>query len=135
MFQEPLNAPFLNGLFSSGFLRRIAIVSPRYRLSPMCSLGTRIAAFRCHTSRSVKSPPSRHFQDRNLTTNNEKWGKDTGLCFARFVFSTFRGPLASHDSNPYPNRSRIARDNAAKFGMYALYILSADDLGDFSGIL
>ena len=35
-----------------------------------------------------------------------------GLCFAMFVFLTFRGPLASHDSNPYPNRSRIARYNA-----------------------
>ena len=37
-----------------------------------------------------------------------------GLCFAMFVFLTFRGPLASHDSNPYPNRSRIARYNATK---------------------
>ena len=37
-----------------------------------------------------------------------------GLCFAIFVFLTFRGPLASHDSNPYPNRSRIARYNATK---------------------
>ena len=37
-----------------------------------------------------------------------------GLCFAMFVFLTFRGPLASHDSNPYPNRSRIARYNASK---------------------
>ena len=39
-----------------------------------------------------------------------------GLCFAMFVFLTFRGPLASHDSNPYPNRSRIARYNATKIG-------------------
>ena len=37
-----------------------------------------------------------------------------GLCFAMFVFLTFRGPLASHDSNPYPNRSRIARYNVTK---------------------
>ena len=37
-----------------------------------------------------------------------------GLCFAMFVFLTFRGPLASHDSNPYPNRSRIARYNATQ---------------------
>ena len=37
-----------------------------------------------------------------------------GLCFARFVFLTFRGPLASHDSNPYPKRSRIERYNATK---------------------
>ena len=39
-----------------------------------------------------------------------------GLCFAMFVFLTFRGPLASHDSNPYPHRSRIARYNATKEG-------------------
>ena len=37
-----------------------------------------------------------------------------GLCFAMFVFLMFRRPLASHDSNPYPNRSRIARYNATK---------------------
>ena len=37
-----------------------------------------------------------------------------GLCFATFVFLTFRGPLASHDSNPYPNRNRITRYNATK---------------------
>ena len=30
------------------------------------------------------------------------------------MFLTFRGPLASHDSNPYPNRSRIARYKATK---------------------
>ena len=78
------------------------------------SLGTRIAALNCHTHRSVKLPLFRHFQDQFLTTNKEKWGKKTGLCFARFVFLTFRGPLASHDSNPYPKRSRIARYNATK---------------------
>ena len=33
-----------------------------------------------------------------------------GLCFARFVFLTFRGPLASHGSNPHPKRSRISHD-------------------------
>ena len=32
----------------------------------------------------------------------------------RFVFLTFRGPLASHDSNPYPTDGRIARYNATK---------------------
>ena len=32
-----------------------------------------------------------------------------GLCFARFVFLTFHGPFASHDSS-----RRIARYNAAK---------------------
>ena len=61
-------------------------------------------------------PPNsfRHFQDQFLTTNRGKWGKITGLCFSRFVFLTFRGPLASHDSDPYPNRSHIARYNATK---------------------
>ena len=37
-----------------------------------------------------------------------------GLCFAGFVYLTFRRPLASHDSNPYPSRSRIAQYNATK---------------------
>ena len=35
-----------------------------------------------------------------------------GLCFAGFVLLMFCGPFASHDSNPYPNCSRIARYNA-----------------------
>ena len=78
------------------------------------SLGTRIAASNCHANRSVKLPLFRHFQDEFLTTNREKWEKKTGLCFTGFVLLTFRGPLASHDSNPYPNRSRIARYNATK---------------------
>ena len=57
----------------------------------------------------MKLPSFRHFQDRFLTANKEKWGKDMALCFARFVFLTFRGSLASHDSNPYLTCSRIAR--------------------------
>ena len=70
-----------------------------------------------HTNRSVflshvKLPSFRHFQDQFLTTNKEKCGKKNGPVFAMFAFLTFRGPLASHDSNPYPNRSRIARYNA-----------------------
>ena len=70
-----------------------------------------------HTDRSVKLPSFRHFQDQFLTTSKEKWGKKNGpvfrkvLCFSNL---TFRGPLASHNSNPYPNRSRIARYNATK---------------------
>ena len=60
----------------------------------------------------MKLPSFRHFQDQLLTTSKKKWGKKMGLCFAMFVFSTFRGPLALHDSNLYPNRSRIARYNA-----------------------
>ena len=42
-------------------------------------------------------------------------GEEKRACVSQgFVFLTFRGPLASHDSNPYPNRSRIARYNATK---------------------
>ena len=61
----------------------------------------------------MKLPSFRHFPDRFLTVNKENRERKA-LCFARFVFLTFRGPLASHDSNPYPNRSRIARYNATK---------------------
>ena len=57
---------------------------------------------RGHMNR-VKFLSFRHFQDRFLTANKEKCGKDTALCFARFVFLTFRGSLASHDSNPFRN--------------------------------
>ena len=71
-------------------------------------------AFSRHTNGSVKLPSFRHFQDRFLTANRENGEKKTGLCFARFVLLTFRGLLASHNSNPYPNRSRIARYNATK---------------------
>ena len=92
---------------------RIAQISLRYRLCHECTLDTRIATFRCHTNSSMKLPSLRHFQDRFLTTNWEKRGK-TGLCFARFFILTFCGLFASHNSNPYPNRSRIARCIAAK---------------------
>ena len=67
-----------------------------------------------------------------------------GLCFAEFwFFDVSRAPLASHDSNPYPNRSRITRYNATmvlsrtahytqrvsgrscvKSALHSLYILS-----------
>ena len=75
----------------------------------------------CHTNRSVKLPSFRHFQDQFLTTNKRSGGRKMGLCFARFVFLTFRGPLASHDSNPYPNRSRIARYNAEHISATLLF--------------
>ena len=68
---------------------RIAKVSPRYRPSPWCSLGTRIATFCCHTARSMKLSlfSNRHFQDRFLNTNGGKREKrQTGLCFARLCF-------------------------------------------------
>ena len=58
------------------------------------------------------------FKTNSLLPTRRSGGRITGPCFARFVFLTFRGPLASHDSNPYPNRSRIARYNATKFGAY-----------------
>ena len=45
-------------------------------------------------ARSVKLPSFRHFQDQFLTTYKEKWGRKVGLCFAMFVFLTFRRPLA-----------------------------------------
>ena len=41
-------------------------------------------------------------------------GRKMGLCFTICVFLTFHGPLASHGSNPYPSRSRVARYNATK---------------------
>ena len=130
-----------------------ARVSPRCSLSPWCSLGgKRIAAFRCRTNHSVKLLLFRHFQDRFLTTNREKWAKTTGLCFAEFgerlrtglgqqdresprgksssesisklsfcdlvlitrCLLAFRGPFASHDSNPYPNCNQITRYHATK---------------------
>ena len=57
--------------------------------SPECTLRTRIATLRRQMNRSVKMPSFAHFQDRFLTTNREKWGNKTGLCFARFLFLTF----------------------------------------------
>ena len=50
----------------------------------------------------------------SILPTSKSGGRKTGLCFARFVVLTFRGPLASHDSNPYPNLSRIARYNTTK---------------------
>ena len=62
----------------------------------------------------------------------------TALCFARFVFLTFRGPLASHDSNPYPIRSRIARYNATKLATHArsggTWVALADVHGTLGGV-
>ena len=69
---------------------------------------TRIAAWNCPCLGTLKT-------DSWVPTGRSGENK-AGLCFARFVFLTFRGPLASQDSNPYPNRSRIARYNATKFG-------------------
>ena len=75
-----------------------------------------------HTNRSISlshesqceialiEAPSRPFPDYQQCEVGEK----TGLRFAGFVFLTFRGYLASHDSNPYLHRSRIARYNATK---------------------
>ena len=67
---------------------------------------TRIPAWNC--------PRLGTFKTNSLIPTMRNWGKDTGLCFARFVVLTFRGPFASQDSNPCPNRSRIARYNATK---------------------
>ena len=57
----------------------------------------------CHTNRK------RTLKTDSLLPTGRSGEKKKALCFARFVFLTFRGPLASHDSNPYPKRSRIAR--------------------------
>ena len=46
---------------------------------------------------------------KSVTSRSVTWRY---LSVTVFVFLTFRGPLASHDSNPYPNRTRIARYNA-----------------------
>ena len=51
-------------------------------------------------------------KERKIRVGEEKW-TCVSQCFL-CVFLTFRGPLASHDSNPYPHRSRIARYNATK---------------------
>ena len=52
-----------------------------------------------------------------------------GLCFAMFVFLTFRGPLALHDSNPFSHRSRIARYNATKLqGMWIVNVVANNNL-------
>ena len=105
----------------SGMFRRSASLAIPHRKSfaaiPSLSLGsldTRIAASNCHTNRSVRLPSFRHFQANSLLQTRRSGGRKTRLCFAGFVFLMFRGPLASHDSNPYPNRSRIARYNATK---------------------
>ena len=37
-------------------------------------------------------------------------GKKPCVCFARFVFLTFCGRLAPHDSNSYPNHSHVTRN-------------------------
>ena len=93
---------------------RISKVSPRYRPCPLCHLGTRIAAFSCHTNRSVKLPSFRHFQDQFLYYQQGEVGEENGPVFRNVCVLTFHGQLASHDSNPYPQRSRIARYNATK---------------------
>ena len=57
----------------------------------LSSLDTRIAASNCHTHRSVKLPSFRHFQDRFLTTNKEKWGKKNVPVFRKVcVFDVSR---------------------------------------------
>ena len=73
--------------------------------------------FLSHESQREIDPRLGTFKTNSLLPTRRKWGRKMGLCFAMFVFLTFRGPLASHDSNPYPNRSRIARYNATKLTM------------------
>ena len=75
-----------------------------------------------HTNRNVSAshesnanlPSFRHFQDRFLTTNRDKWGKINGPLFRKVWILEFRGPFASHDFNPYLNGNRIAQYNTTK---------------------
>ena len=67
--------------------------------------------------RAIRVPRAIRVDPQILRTN-----KKTGLCFARFVFLTLRGPLASHNSN----RSRIARYIATKLDMFAAKLLFTD---------
>ena len=110
----------------SGMFRRSASLAIPHRQSfaaipslSLGSLGTRIAASNCHTNRSVKLPRLGSLKTNSLLLTRRSGGRKTGLRFAGSVFLTFRGPLASHDSNPYPNRSRIARYNATKLVLSA----------------
>ena len=84
----------------------VCLPSAPWAHESQCQIVTRIAAWNC-------SRLSTFTTDSLLPTRRSE-GRKTDLCFARFVFLTFCGPLASHDSNPYPNRSRIALYNATK---------------------
>ena len=67
-----------------------------------------------------------HFETISMLWVPEKWEK--GLYLARFVFLTVRRPFASHDSNPYPNRSRIAQCNATKFASEFVFFICREIL-------
>ena len=81
-------------------------VIPSVRLA---LLGTRLAASNCHTNRSVKLASFRHFQDRLLTTDKEKWGKKNGPVFGKVcVFDVPRAVgIARFESvsDSQPNRT------------------------------
>ena len=57
------------------------------------------------TSRDWEAPPVWTPPRLAALDIREQWGRKAGLRFAGFVFLTFRGPVASHGSNPYPNRT------------------------------
>ena len=104
--------------------RRSASLAIPHRKSFAAILSLSLVLFG-HTNRNVKlSHESQHeiapcfgtFKTSSLLPTRRSGGRKTGLCFAGFVYLTFLGLLASHDSNPYPNRSRIARYNATKSG-------------------
>ena len=105
----------------SGMFRRSTSLAIPHRKSfaailslSLVLFGTRIAASNCHTNQSVKLNRLGTFKTNSLLPTRRSGGRKAGLCFAAFEFLTFRGPLASHDSNPYPNCSRFARYNATK---------------------
>ena len=77
---------------------------------------TNRSVFLTHGAQREIGPRLGTFETNSLLPTRRSGGRKMGLCFAMFVFLTFRGPLASHDSNAYPNRSRIARHNATGRG-------------------
>ena len=107
---------FLMPAVTQGMFRRSASLAIPHRKSfaaipslSLGSLGTRIAASNCHTSRSVKLPSFRHFQDQFLTTNKEEWGKKSRPVFRRVcVFDVSRAVgIARFESvsEPQPHRT------------------------------
>ena len=95
-------------------------------------LGARIAAFRCHTNRSVKLPSFRHFQDRYRTTNWEKWGKKNGhlfrkvcvfhvsraVCIARFRYNATKFSRKSQRPGGAYRRKIYRKAFQPEFGAY-----------------
>ena len=128
----------LSGAFSealSGMFRRSASLAlPHLKsfaaipsVSPVQLGHTNRSVFLSHESQReialvlALSRPSPYYQQGEV--GQEKWA-----CVSqRLCFLTFRGPLASHDSNSYPNRSRIARYNATKLRLWRVLMVSTSE--------